>query len=385
MEAVMHRSVSHDRRRLFVLAAAFVLLLIHMSGCTTVQAAGYNYRVATSFKKNAVTKGYYISFESARKAASTSSKWYVFDPNGEVVYPRYMRRSDQITRVCNYLRAIAADDRHGFGLDRVFAHNGTYPNRTYPPFTPYRTRASIRSSCAGFGEKGNINCSTGPILAYTLAGYADLIGHGATGAGNIEEVCKKNGFTDVTSKVNLHSGKGLKAGDILIYVPSKMSNPPYSHSHCTIYVGNGQVFWAADNYDGRIGDSSCSEVQIRPYYNRSWQTVLRPTLTKDGNAYPPITVYNGFDFGDVYNYWYYIKKDPKIKELYHGEQMMTFRHFYRFGMYAGKQAKGTFNLSAYKKYNPDLVRKFGNDSSSGPKYYVYYCKHPEERKKRRSV
>ena len=385
----MHRSVFSDRRRLFVraavYAAAIVLLLIHMSGSTTVQAAGYNYRVATSFKKNAITKGYYLSFESARKAASTSSKWYVFDSAGEVVYPRYVRRSDQITRVCHYLRAIAADDRHGFGLDRIFAYNSTYPDCTYPPFTPYRTRTAIRNSCAGLGELGNINCSTGPILAYTLAGYADLIGHGATGAGNIEEVCKKNGFTDVTSKVNLHSGKGLQAGDILIYIPKKMSNPPYSHSHCTICVGNGELFWAADNYDGRPGDGSCSEVQIRPYSNRCWQTVLRPTLKKDGNAYAPPTVYNGVDFSAVYSYSYYMKKYPKIKERYRGDHMMALRHFYRYGMNEGKQAKGTFNLSAYKKYNPDLVKKFGNGSFSGRKYFEYYCKHPEERKKRRSV
>lgn len=386
---------SHSYRKLIRAAALFltVVLLavpkpgglqVHFAESLEVEAAEGYYRVATSFKANAITKGIYKTFEEARKAATVSQKWYVFDKNGQVLFPRYMRRADQIYRVCAYLKAIAADNRHGFGLDPVYRLTGKYPNCTYPPFTPFKNAAAIRAYCQGFGENGSVNCSTAPILAYTLSGYSDLIGNGASGAGNIIQVCLKNGFADVTSRVNLRTGKGLEMGDILVYIPRKSKNAPYPHSHCTLYLGGGKLFWASSDNDGRLGDNTGTEVEIRDYANRAWQTVLRPIWKKDGSSYRPNMVYDGINYKPVYNYNYYLKTHPAVEERYHGEQMMTLRHFVLYGMPAGWQGSRTFNLSVFKKYNPDVVKRYGNDKKANPMYYKYWCTWGYAHEKRRT-
>ena len=59
------------------------------------------------------------------------------------------------------------------------------------------------------------DCASFVITAYTKAGV-NVKGAGATYTGDMKKPFEKCGFKDVTSLVNLNTGKGLKKGDVLL-------------------------------------------------------------------------------------------------------------------------------------------------------------------------
>ena len=61
----------------------------------------------------------------------------------------------------------------------------------------------------------NYDCSSFVISAWQNAGVS-VKSHGATSTANMVKVFLGNNFEDVTSKVNLDSGEGLKIGDVLV-------------------------------------------------------------------------------------------------------------------------------------------------------------------------
>ena len=85
-------------------------------------------------------------------------------------------------------RKIAADQRHGY---------------------------SQASRWGTVGTVSDFDCSSLVISAYEQAGVP-LKSKGATYTGNLREVALSCGFEDVTKKVNLNTGAGLKKGDILM-------------------------------------------------------------------------------------------------------------------------------------------------------------------------
>lgn len=95
---------------------------------------------------------------------------------------------------------------------------------------------------------------------------------GATYTGNIRKAYLAHGFTDVTNKVNLSTGSGLKRGDVLLR----------EGHHVAQYCGNGKEVEASINEKGRTtggkpGDQTGREFLIRPYRNYPWDHVLRYT------------------------------------------------------------------------------------------------------------
>lgn len=101
---------------------------------------------------------------------------------------------------------------------------------------------------------------------------------GATYTGNMLSVFKKCGFKDVTSKVNLKTGAGLKRGDILLNA---------SH-HTEIYIGNGKNVGAHIDEKGgvkgsQVGDNTGKEICTNNYYNYPWTNVLRYEESEGSN------------------------------------------------------------------------------------------------------
>lgn len=66
-----------------------------------------------------------------------------------------------------------------------------------------------------WGEKGDYDCSSAVIQAWQNAGVP-VKSAGATYTGDMKNVFLKNGFVDVTSKVNVATGAGLIRGDVLL-------------------------------------------------------------------------------------------------------------------------------------------------------------------------
>ena len=115
------------------------------------------------------------------------------------------------------------------------------------------------------------DCSSLVISAYEQAGVP-LKSKGATYTGNLRDVALACGFEDVTKKVNLNTGVGLKKGDILMYHRSG------NIGHTALASGDGRIVHArGQSYGSSAPGDQGSEIAVTSYYRGSWTTVLRYT------------------------------------------------------------------------------------------------------------
>jgi cell wall-associated NlpC family hydrolase len=113
------------------------------------------------------------------------------------------------------------------------------------------------------------DCSSLMISAWEHAGVP-VKTNGATYTGNMKYVFLNTGFRDVTKQVNLSTGAGLQAGDVLLH----------EKNHTAMYLGGGRIVHASINEKGTIkggavGDQTGGEICTRSYYNYPWDCVLR--------------------------------------------------------------------------------------------------------------
>lgn len=111
----------------------------------------------------------------------------------------------------------------------------------------------------------DFDCSYLVIYIYSTLGIPLSCSY----TGDMYEDFLKNGFNDVTSRVNLKTGAGLKPGDVLLCA-----------SHTVIAVSQYQVIAARINEKGtttggQTGDQTGTEICAQSYYNYPWQYVLR--------------------------------------------------------------------------------------------------------------
>ena len=113
------------------------------------------------------------------------------------------------------------------------------------------------------------DCSSLVITVVESAGIPVKSKGGATYTGNMLSAFKRCGFTDVTKRVNLATGAGLRRGDILLN---------RTH-HTEIYIGNGRNVGAHSSETGGVtgqtGDQTGKEICTNAYYNYPWTNVLR--------------------------------------------------------------------------------------------------------------
>lgn len=147
-----------------------------------------------------------------------------------------------------------------------------------------------------WGERGDYDCSSAIIQAWENAGVP-VKSKGASYTGNMYRVFAACGFQNVTAKIGLADGKGLRRGDVLL-------NHVY---HTAMYCGNGKEVEASINEKntatgGRPGDQTGKEFLIRPYRNYPWNVVLRypetsSSITGGSYMFEISTVKKG-DFGN---------------------------------------------------------------------------------------
>ena len=164
----------------------------------------------------------------------------------------------KVEKAVDYMKKIAADPKHGYSQSSRWGSPNTW---------------------------SDYDCSSLVISAYQAAGIP-VKDKGATYTGNMYAVFTKCGFKDVTKDINLSSGKGLIAGDVLLN----------HQDHTAMMISDKQLAQASIDENGnimggKVGDQTGYEIATRSYYNYPWNCVLRypeavpkalPVLDKTG-------------------------------------------------------------------------------------------------------
>lgn len=158
----------------------------------------------------------------------------------------------KVSKAVDYMKKIAADPKHGYSQYNRWGNPSTL---------------------------SDYDCSSLVISAYEAAGV-EVKTAGSTYTGNMYNVFLKQGFKDITNKVNLATGSGLKAGDVLL-----------NHKcHTAMMISTTQLAEASIDEAGDIvgrktGDQTGWEIHTRGYYNYPWNAVLRyPEVTTKTTA-----------------------------------------------------------------------------------------------------
>ena len=118
------------------------------------------------------------------------------------------------------------------------------------------------------------DCSSFVITAYRQAGLKLT---GASYTGNMRSAFLNEGFFDATKLVNLGSGGGIQAGDVLLN----------DAAHTCIAIGAGRVAnCRTDEGHPQSGDQSGNEIRLQSYWNYPWSIVLRykPQAAQDDST-----------------------------------------------------------------------------------------------------
>lgn len=89
-------------------------------------------------------------------------------------------------------------------------------------------------------------------------------------------------------------------------------------------------------------------------------------------------IYQGVDYSDVFDEYYYVDRYPDLKAAYGADWEAALAHFVRNGMREGRQASAGFDVYAYKARYKDLREAFGNDLQS---YYRHYISNGKQEKR----
>lgn len=137
------------------------------------------------------------------------------------------------------------------------------------------------------------------------------------------------------------------------------------------------------------GRRACEEFDVTTYMNR--YSDLRAAFGDDKkqyyyhymfhgkaegrNAIPgDVSVYNGVDYSTVYDYQFYMDKNPDIKAAFGDSDLAALEHFVRYGMSEGRVANASFNVNAYMHNNKDLRAAFGKNKKLYYEHYMNYGK-----------
>lgn len=143
------------------------------------------------------------------------------------------------------------------------------------------------------------------------------------------------------------------------------------------------------NYGMSEGRQACADFSVNAYKNR--YVDLRNAFGTDLKKYymhyinsgkqegriaignqtlsGSVTIYNGKDYSDIFDYDFYVGKYSDLKKVYDGDDIGALQHFVNVGMSEGRQACADFNVYTYINRYADLRRVYGSDLT---KYYMHY-------------
>lgn len=101
----------------------------------------------------------------------------------------------------------------------------------------------------------------------------------------------------------------------------------------------------------------------------SWSGYNVPYCVNDTVVQKGIYIYNGIDYSDVFDEYYYVERYADMKANFGSDWEAALKHFVEHGMQEGRQANGNFDVYAYRARYKDLRMTFGSDLKS---YYLHY-------------
>lgn len=172
----------------------------------------------------------------------------------------------KVSKAVDYMLKIANDSKHGYNQWSRWGNPNTW---------------------------SDYDCSSLVISAYEAAGVP-VKTNGATYTGNMYSVFVKCGFKDVTSKVNLATGAGLMAGDVLLN----------HQSHTAMMTSATQLTEASIDEKGgitggKVGDQTGREIYTHGYYSYPWNCVLRFPEETPKPATKPVLDKTGYKKGQA--------------------------------------------------------------------------------------
>ena len=99
-------------------------------------------------------------------------------------------------------------------------------------------------------------------------------------------------------------------------------------------------------------------------------SIFSPSIKVRADSGGVSTVFQGVDYSPVYDYNYYLGRNPDVRNAYGGDPVKTFYHFINYGMREGRQASPNFSVAAYRARYRDLQSAYGGNL---PMYYRHYC------------
>ena len=151
-----------------------------------------------------------------------------------------------VQKAVEWALATAKDDTHGY--------DNTKGSRTGPDYA----------------------CSSFIAAAWRAAGLTSIPGDAYTAT--MRAKFQAAGFEDVSSKVNLKTGAGMIAGDVVL-IPGKHVEMVVDDKH-RLVGARGNAFNGPEN--GKKGDQTGAEIAVTNWYDYGWRFCLR--YTKDQKA-----------------------------------------------------------------------------------------------------
>ena len=132
--------------------------------------------------------------------------------------------------------------------------------------------------------------------------------------------------------------------------------------------------------EGRRGSSAFDPKEYRARYTDldaayggDWQRYYDHYIRRgrqegrSGRSFIPA----GEDYSAVYDYSYYLARNPDVASAYGGGEAATFRHFKKYGMAEGRRGSSAFDPKEYRARYTDLDAAYGGDWQ---RYYDHYIR-----------
>ncbi len=356
-----------------------------LSTAQSKNSYGYSYQYVQGVKDPSdITGGYLLELDRAWYKSEKcwfDTKYGIFVVKSpEVCSQKSMKYiSEYVQQALNNLDAGKFNDGNSFDLDS-FA-------KTYLVSEFMKNVDAFNTSTYFYKDKG-----ASPIVAAPLWDFDGSMGTRTDWSNNA--LRKYEGFT-LPSAAWARNNATIQARVRILYTTfqSLMSNVVLGNEdvvgaagylHSLAYYRNqiarsqkmNEVLYGVTSFGNEMTpfatyDLNVSYLKEWLAYRTEWWSANYQHL--NGSSVPnPTSVYNGIDYSDVYDYYYYIANNPDVAAAFGGDETKTLEHFVTYGMREGRRASSNFDVWQYKALYPDLQLAFGNDMAAYYRHFITY-------------